>query len=472
MGNYKTLFFSSVHLHFKSQRFFICFSLLFIVSILSALILINDVVTRQISFENKKAILSSYSENISSLAVSQFYSIEVAPARSEMFLRLDNSDYIHDFEGNSLMLLNKPLGLEFILGVVISLISIVLTYDSVSGKKESGLLKLIHSGSVPRWQLVLAEFSSSLLVVATSLVFVLLVHTLLAAILSETALDLELVLLLITCLLAGVLYAGVFSALGVAVSATSRKSSTSIIKLLTLFTLAVFLIPNLAPLIGSWISPVPQEMAEEGKVNQQLEPVYQSQRQEAAKRIEQEFGLKPGFLNNLNNRNFTADEIKEEDLRIRLNEKILTVLKKIIKEHNEKREYEFGKIEREIERKTRFQQQTRDGIAQVSPYTFLVFILAEVGGQNRTAADYLKDQTNKYQKEVFRPLSSKNTEGLSEIEGYMNMKDLSALPAFSYIPEPFENRFSRSIGHFATLCIFLLIFLILAVVAYNRYDIR
>lgn len=69
------------------------------------------------------------------------------------------SPYFHgDFKRNPLTNLFPSVDMVFIVGVIISLLVFVLTYDAVSGEREEGTLKLLLAGPVPRDQILAAKW--------------------------------------------------------------------------------------------------------------------------------------------------------------------------------------------------------------------------------------------------------------------------------------------------------------------------
>jgi len=49
----------------------------------------------------------------------------------------------------------------FIISTVLSFVVLVLTYDSMSGEKEAGTLRLMLANTIPRYKVLLVFFTAS-----------------------------------------------------------------------------------------------------------------------------------------------------------------------------------------------------------------------------------------------------------------------------------------------------------------------
>jgi ABC-type transport system involved in multi-copper enzyme maturation permease subunit len=153
--------------------------------------------------------------------------------------------------------------LLYIVKALLSLIAVLFAYDAVSGEKESGTLKLVLASAVSRGQLVAGKMWGGL--AAVMLPFVVLWVACLAALATrpEIALRGSEFSCLGFMLLASLLYAAGFFALGVLVSALARSSAASLTVLLFLWASLVFAVPNVGCLIAEQIAPLPSAETQE-----------------------------------------------------------------------------------------------------------------------------------------------------------------------------------------------------------------
>jgi len=156
------------------------------------------------------------------------------------------SEATGSFSDNTLMAALPPFDLLTIFTVVISLFSLLFTYDAVSGEREEGTLKLISTVSIRRGTLYAAKFAAGLICIAIpfllsfacSLVVLSFVFAVQFTLVQWAALTLM--------ILAGLFYAAIFIALGLLSSVLVRRSSTALVLALLIWALGVLVIPGAA----------------------------------------------------------------------------------------------------------------------------------------------------------------------------------------------------------------------------------
>ncbi len=138
------------------------------------------------------------------------------------------------------------LDLAFVVKVVLSLSMLLFTYDAVCGEKEAGTLRLYASFPVSRSMLALAKLVGSTVAVLAPFAVAFLLVCLVLALSPEPGLggdDWKRVAVLM-----GVfsLYLTVFAAFGLFVSALTHRRMTAFLGLLGLWTVWLYVLPNLA----------------------------------------------------------------------------------------------------------------------------------------------------------------------------------------------------------------------------------
>ncbi len=153
--------------------------------------------------------------------------------------------------------------LLYVVKVMLSLIALLLAYDSVSGERERGTLRLVLSFSVSRGEVVAGKMLGGL--VTATLPFLLAVAASVTALRVAGGVDLggEQALRLALMLASALVYASLFFALGVLVSALSRFSAQSLVILLFAWAVVVFAVPNLGHLIAARLRPLPSAESQE-----------------------------------------------------------------------------------------------------------------------------------------------------------------------------------------------------------------
>ncbi len=154
------------------------------------------------------------------------------------------SPYLYgDFKRNPLSNLFPSVDMVFIVGVIISLLIFVLTYDAVSGEREEGTLRVLLSCPIPRDQILLAKwlggFTSLIVPLVTSWLIVLLI--LLFS--SEVTLGAGEWGRIFGFFLLSALYVGVVFSLSLMVSMFFRSSSSAVLALLLVWVVLIVALP-------------------------------------------------------------------------------------------------------------------------------------------------------------------------------------------------------------------------------------
>lgn len=145
----------------------------------------------------------------------------------------------------------------FIIGVLVSFACILFTFDSLSGEKERGTLRLMLSGSVPRSDIILGKFAGAFASIILPLFLAIILNLLVINLSGTVELDWSHWGRIGIVLLASVIYIAIFICLGMFVSAISSRSSTSLLVLLLIWTVFVVLMPNILGSICSDLRKVP-----------------------------------------------------------------------------------------------------------------------------------------------------------------------------------------------------------------------
>ena len=173
-----------------------------------------------------------------------------------------------DYEGNPVSYLFPPIDLLFFIGIVMSLLAIAFSYDSIAGEKELGTLKLLMSYSVPRDVVILAKWIGGYLAMVGPFIISLLCGLLVVVLFPTVELNEEHWAFLGLILLVSLLYLSVIYTLGMFVSSRTHLASTSITILLMVWVLIVLVIPNTAPYIASQLTSVRSFVLVEKEKNQ------------------------------------------------------------------------------------------------------------------------------------------------------------------------------------------------------------
>lgn len=141
----------------------------------------------------------------------------------------------------------------FIVGVILSFAALVLTFDRISGERESGVLRLQCANSVSRFQLMVANYISALMLLFVALSAGLILNLLIVSIWLNISIIMQFFFEIVSFYLLSFLYLSIFLLIGLYISSHVRKSSSGLaIALLAWATIVIFL-PSGGAMLGQKI---------------------------------------------------------------------------------------------------------------------------------------------------------------------------------------------------------------------------
>ena len=163
--------------------------------------------------------------------------------------------------GNVIFAFFPTPDLAYIIKVVLSLVALLFGFDAVSREKEAGTLKLALANAVSRSSLLLGKWAGNFLSLAVP--FLLVTGLGLAVMSFDPDLRLSPAGLgrFALILAAGLVYIALFLSLGLLVSSLVRRSATSLVVLLLVWSALVFVLPNLGTLVARQFVDVPSVRA-------------------------------------------------------------------------------------------------------------------------------------------------------------------------------------------------------------------
>lgn len=160
------------------------------------------------------------------------------------------------YSDSSIFALFRFVDFAFIVQMVLSLFAILFTYDAINGERESGTLQLTFANPVPRARFILGKLVGSWLGLAIPLLIPILLAILLVMLMKVPMTPLhwqKLGGLAVVSLL----FFTFFIALGLLVSALTRRSATSFLVLLVIWVVLVFIVPRAGVMAAGQLVDVP-----------------------------------------------------------------------------------------------------------------------------------------------------------------------------------------------------------------------
>ena len=145
----------------------------------------------------------------------------------------------------------------FVIGYVLSLIAILFTFDSISGERERGTLRLTLANSVPRHTVLIGKFLGALVSISVPFTLAVLMNLLVISTSNDVQLGPDAWSRLGIIFFLSMLYLGLFIALGLLVSSRVRQSAASLVILLLMWvTFVVFMPSTLASIASGFSTPM------------------------------------------------------------------------------------------------------------------------------------------------------------------------------------------------------------------------
>ena len=160
---------------------------------------------------------------------------------------------------NPLLSYFSSIDISLIIQIVLSLLALLFSYNTISGEKERGTLTLTLSNSIPRSTLLLGKYIGGMLSITFLFVAGLLLGLMtmrLSPSVDFSSSDWARFLLIF---LSSLVYISAFFLLGMLISSLTAKSATTLIFLLFIWVVSVVLLPNAATYIANHLKPVKSE---------------------------------------------------------------------------------------------------------------------------------------------------------------------------------------------------------------------
>ena len=168
--------------------------------------------------------------------------------------------YVPDsYQMNSMLPRVGALDWGYIIGLVMSFVAILLTFDAISGEQENGTLALVLSNAVSRAGVLAGKFLGVFIVIAIPMLIGILLSALIVSLSGVVSLHGDDWLRIGLMVALSFIYISLFIGLGLAVSSRMRHSSTSLVVLLLIWIVLVVLIPNTFGTVISTSHTVPSQ---------------------------------------------------------------------------------------------------------------------------------------------------------------------------------------------------------------------
>jgi ABC-type transport system involved in multi-copper enzyme maturation permease subunit len=312
--------------------------------------------------------------------------------------------------------------LLYIIKVILSLCAMLFSYDIISGEKETGTLRQSLSNSLKRPILIFGKWIGGFISFILPFFVAVLLGTIFVTLSHKVDMNAQDWVKLGLFLLSSVIYLTVFFSLGLFISCLTHRSSTSLVISLFVWTILVFLIPNLGNILARQFIRIPTA--------QQLE----LKRQQIRRRMRVELKRIPKT---------------QPD-----SEKLLKVLElRTIKEGDQLDEDYRNRFDRLV--------RLSQNITQFSPAPAFTFLATDIMGTGVAEERRLKRAAQNYK------------DNLLELYMDENWDEESKRPDFHYQRSSVKEVLGRGgLSNCLVLILLNILFFTGAYVAFLRYDVR
>ena len=156
--------------------------------------------------------------------------------------------------------------LTFIISFILSAMALVLSFDAISGEKVAATLRLVMAGSVPRNSLVIGKWVGLSATIFIPFVMGIVISLLLFINITGVNITWTNWVSLFMALLSILVFLSTFLLLGITISASTSSPAKSIYICLAVWGVLTMLIPQMALSASEWINPVPTAQEKEKNI--------------------------------------------------------------------------------------------------------------------------------------------------------------------------------------------------------------
>ena len=442
-------------------RFSFSLLLCLVLTIASTYVLKGDYNQRQNDYAEKTALHKDWADNKIAYVDRPLRSLMILfrgvmpNTGSTIKLLYDEPPRVKDsFNENPIFSVIPIVDWTFIIGVVMSLMAIFLSYDLVAGEKERGTLSLMLSYSVPRDMVLIGKWLGSYLCLAVSFLICVLAGLIVlmpggnASMVSENLGRLGVIFTI------SLVYLSAFFTLGLLFSVISRMSSTSVLRLLFIWSLFVLVIPNISPYLATAVYPVPSTQEIEQRMDEAVSASLYARKEKHSKAAE-----------GISKENLSKEEKRElRKIRTQIEQTELTKLRAV-----------FGKINARFGNRVQKQMDIAKMFSAISPFSCFTYIVTDLSNTGMDAQNKFIEAAERYSVGYFPGFVRMHEQArkLPTKKEYYQflMKEYPKLLDFRYSDKSLSQAIVENIPYMGAMFFFNVLFFMMAFLGFLRLDI-
>lgn len=340
------------------------------------------------------------------------------------------------------------MDLLFVIGLIMSVTALALSYDRISGEKESGMLKMLVLEGHARGKLLMGKWMGGVLSVLVILAIAFSGSVLIAHTLSESVWTAKEWTTLGMLFSISAFYCAAFFSLGLYVSTKSESPAVSVVLALLLWILFTLILPTVPPYIAKALYPTP-----------------------SASRVQYELLFKLEHERKVSIRELTATYEAKGITSNKWPESVRAGVDSIRAEYRRKKR----DTEKIVEENYAVRELITALLHFLSPFSSYVLAGAELSGTGALNQLHFLIRANEYENTFFREyLPRKEEEAKRRYPNYTGKAklDISDRPRFEYVEEDLTARVAAAATHTVFILIYTALFFAMAWKSFLLYDVR
>lgn len=340
--------------------------------------------------------------------------------------------------------------LSVIVGVLMTLMALLMTYNTVTGEREQGTLKQLLSYSLPRHTILGGKLAASVLLLTLSLFYAVFLYTTLIVAFSHGMFRLSRIEVaeVLAIAVIGMLTVSVFALLGLAISTLVRTSAAALALSLTIWASTVLLWPSCVGYLAASLWPVePRQLARRELLAQEARLI----RNELADYRKRAAELKVQAA--------SVTQAWEQHLEIK-------------RRWNERKREEIRRVMAERERQIHRQQTRGIGLVLLSPYGAFRMASDTICQTGVQAYDLFLEEVARYEREEFTPKSFQALAHQQPGDGREKPAPSVSFRPFSLSPPSLRTRLTTVAAPVSVLILEMASLWLISLFRFHRYDVR
>ena len=369
----------------------------------------------------------------------------------------------------------------FIFKIVLSALAILFAYNTISGEREEGTLKLVLSNSIPRDVLVLGKYLGGMLSLFPIVVVSLLGVLLISFASPVTAFDGNDIAHIVLIFAVSLLYVSTWYLLGLVLSVWTKEATTTLILSMFIWVILTSVHSNVVTFAVEKFPPHPSKSEE--SVLQSAFDVWDQFRKEREAYVKQRgyddlqksITWEPGTMPSIGIGSMSGGYFLKESYSVRRISKADTTSFQEILGYQEQLRVEYANKAEEIlnkpaeyrERNARF----ADALSRISFADVYNFAVGAIAGTDRQRYNDFIADSRAYKREIVEYLKDKKA--FSSRAWFSNDKgaaELTDLPVFKHQRFSLSESFSRASMDMLILLAWNIVLFMTAYVSFLRYD--